>query len=81
MTAKKILKSEAPLRKTPLTKMATTKKIAAKNTTKSVLKTRVTRISIVNSGKVSAVTPQKLETIAQVRHFKFKEDNPVRFDP
>ncbi len=81
MSAKKTFKPGGPLKKASLAKPAASKKVATKNTPKSVLKTRVTRTPMAKSGKVSAATLQKVGTIAQVRHFKFTEDKPIRFDP
>jgi hypothetical protein len=81
MTAKKIIRTKATLKKSPAAKAATSKVTAAKRTTKPVVKTSIARPKIVKPGKLSASTIQKVGTIAQVRHFKFTEEKPMRFDP
>ena len=79
MTAKKILKKGVSSKKTPLTKSTTLKSAALKKVVKPAAKTgRVT--AAVKSRKLSAATLKSVGTIAQVRHFNFTEDKPVRFD-
>ncbi|MDC8001628.1 peptidoglycan DD-metalloendopeptidase family protein [Aequorivita todarodis] len=81
MTAKKIIKVGLPLKKATPKKAATTKKTVAKRTTKPVFKTAVGRTPKLKSSRVSATTLKNVGSIAQIRHFKFTEDKPVRFDP
>jgi len=79
MTAKKILKKGVSSKKTPPTKSTTLKSAALKKVVKPAAKTgRVT--AAVKSRKLSAATLKSVGTIAQVRHFNFTEDKPVRFD-
>jgi len=80
MTAKKIIRVGASKKKTPLTNVATSKKRMVKSTPKTTVKTPV-RPTIAKRGKVSASTIKKVGTVAQVRHFKFAEEKPLRFDP
>ncbi|CAM3458705.1 peptidoglycan DD-metalloendopeptidase family protein [Aequorivita lipolytica] len=81
MTAKKILRPKAPIKKEPTTKPVASRKVATKTKTVSGLGTRIKRTSAMKPGKVSATTLKKVGTIAQVRHFKFAETAPVKFDP
>lgn len=66
-------------KKTPLTKSTTLKSASLKKVVKPVAKAG--RVSAaVKSRKLSAATLKSVGTIAQVRHFNFTEDKPVRFD-
>jgi hypothetical protein len=81
MTAKKIISPKTPIKRAPSTKTVTTKKVAEKTKTPTDLGTRIAKSTALKPGKVSATTLAKVGTIAKVRHFKFTETAPVRFDP
>lgn len=87
MTAKRTIKSKVAVNKGRASKATSKKASLAKKTkagvlktaTKSVPKTPAGRTSI-GIGKLSQTTLKKIGAIAQVKHFKFTEDKPVRFD-
>src|SRR5690606_8530115 len=65
---------------TPLKKSTTSKATPLKRVTRPVVKPGVKASTAVKSRKLSVSTLKKVGTIAQVRHFSFAEDKPVRFD-
>lgn len=80
MTAKKTLIAKAPLKKGPVAKTVAPKRTVTKISTTPTAGRRITKATRLKSTRVSATTLKKVGTIAEVRHFKFTETKPVKFD-
>ncbi|MDN3725099.1 peptidoglycan DD-metalloendopeptidase family protein [Aequorivita sp. SDUM287046] len=81
MTAKKTIMAKASEKKVASAKTTTARKPASRSIIKPAEKSPIRKNPIGKSARVSATTLKNVGAIAQVRHFKFTEDKPTRFDP